>query len=178
MARGPSKRPGYTGPMTPEDRVLRIERTVQQLIAEIENLPAEVVYREPGPGEWPVMSTLAHVAEMLPYWAHQATDVARRPGEPFGRHLDDPARLGAISEHGQDSLDGTVPRIRAGLAECVALLRALPTDAWALAGQHPARGSMTIEQFVDAFLVAHAHEHAEQIRATLATVVVTPPRPL
>jgi uncharacterized damage-inducible protein DinB len=163
--------------MTPEERLLRIERSLQQVIAEIENVPADVVYREPAAGEWPVMSTLAHVAEMLPYWAHQATAVARRPGEPFGRHLDDAARLGAISDHGQDSLQDMAPRIRAGLAECVALLRALPADAWTLAGQHPTRGSMTVEQLVDAFLVTHAQEHAEQIRATLETVAVTPPRP-
>src|SRR5262249_10315461 len=107
---------------------------------------------------------------MLPYWAHQATDVARRPGEPFGRHLDDPARLGAISDHGQDSLESITPRIRAGLTECVDLLRALPTDAWMLAGQHPTRGSIAVEQLVDAFLVAHTQEHSEQIRATLDTL--------
>ena len=156
--------------MTAEERTQRLERTVNQLISEIERLPADVLYRPPSEGEWPVMSTLAHLAELLPYWAHQASGIAARPGEPFGRTLDDPDRVGAVREHGQDSLDTAVNRIRASLAECVHVLRALPADAWSRAGQHPTRGSMTIEQLVDAFLVNHAEEHAVQIQTSVKSL--------
>src|SRR5262249_45806082 len=79
-----------------------LERTVHDLLGEIEALPADVLYREPVPGEWPVMSTLAHLAELLPYWAHEAADLARSPGKDFGRTHDDPRRLGAIAQHGHD----------------------------------------------------------------------------
>jgi hypothetical protein len=82
--------------MTAEERIERLERGVQRLLSEIERLPAEVLYREPNPGEWPVMSILAHVAEMLPYWAHQAEGVARAPQVSFGRTHEDADRLGAI----------------------------------------------------------------------------------
>ena len=153
--------------MTAEERIQRLERTVNQLISEIERLPADVLYRPPSEGEWPVMSTLAHMAELLPYWANQASGVAARPGEPFGRTHDDPDRIGAISEHGMDSLDTAVGRIRSGLQECVRILRALPADAWSSTGQHPTRGPMTIEQLVDAFLVNHAEEHAVQIQTSV-----------
>jgi uncharacterized damage-inducible protein DinB len=153
--------------VTAEERILRIERSVQQLIQEIERLPADVLYRAPGPGEWSVMSTLAHLQEMLPYWAHQAERVVNAPGQPFGRTHDDPQRIGAVEQHGQDSLDAIVPRIRASLAECVQTLRSLPAEGWTLAGQHPSRGTMTVEDFVDAFLVGHAEAHAAQTQATL-----------
>src|SRR5258708_31757063 len=99
------------------------------------------------------MSTPAPLAELLPYWAHQATGIAARPSEPFGRTLDDPDRIGAVRDHGQDSLDTAVSRVRAGLAECVRLLGALPAAAWSSSGQHAIRGPMTIEQLVDAFLI-------------------------
>jgi uncharacterized damage-inducible protein DinB len=156
--------------VTAEERIQRLERSVNQLIQEIERLPADVLYRAPSEGEWPVMSTLAHLAELLPYWAHQAEGIARRPGKPFGRTHDDPDRVGAVKEHGHDSLDMAVNRIRASLEECVGVLRALPAAAWADSGQHPIRGPMTIEQLVDAFLVSHAEEHAEQIQASVKSL--------
>jgi uncharacterized damage-inducible protein DinB len=154
----------------PEERIQRLDRSVNQLIQEIERLPADVLYRPPSEGEWPVMSTLAHLAELLPYWAHQATGVAARPGEPFGRTLDDPDRVGAVAEHGQDSLDTAVSRIRSSLQECLRLLRALPSEAWSRTGQHATRGPMTVEQLVDAFLVDHAEEHAVQVQASVKSL--------
>ena len=164
--------------MTPEERIQRLERSVNQLIQEIERLPADVLYRPPSEGEWPVMSTLAHLAELLPYWAHQATGIANRPGELFGRTHDDPDRIGAVAEHGHDSLDTAVGRIRFSLQECMRLLRALPAEAWSRAGQHPTRGPMTIEQLVDAFLVNHAEEHAIQIQTSVKSLAASSSAPL
>ncbi len=169
MAQGGSKRV-YTCRVIAEDKAGRVAHTVEQLLSEIERLPAEVLYREPAPGEWPVMSTLAHFAELLPYWAHEAADLARSPGKSVGRTHDDPRRLGAIEQHGRDNLQDVVPSIRRGLAESLTTLRSIPSDAWAVVGQHPTRGTISVEQLVDAFLINHAQEHANQIHATLAAL--------
>ena len=175
MASGRSKRPATLIGVTPEERTQRLEASVQRLLQEIERLPADVLYREPCPGEWPVMSTLAHVSELLPYWAHQAERIARSPGVAFGRTHDDPERVGAIDQHGHDSIGAIVPRIRASLADCLGTLRSLPPEAWATNGQHPSRGAMSVEQVVDRFLVDHIEEHAAQISATLSAVSPAPP---
>jgi hypothetical protein len=156
--------------MTAEDYIAPVERTVEQLLIEIEQLPGDVLYREPMPGEWPVMSTLAHLAELLPYWAHEAADLARSPGSPVGRTHDDPRRLGAIEQHGSDSLADMLPRIRAGLNECTATLRGIPDDGWNAVGEHIRRGPITASELLTTFLVGHAEEHAAQIRATLETL--------
>jgi uncharacterized damage-inducible protein DinB len=153
--------------VTREESIRRLEQSVNRLLEDIQRLPGDVLYRAPEPGEWPVMSTLAHLAEMLPYWAHQAEVIARDPGKPFGRRHDDPDRVDAVEQHGRDSLDAIVPRIRVSLDECVRALRALPSEAWAAAGLHPTRGSMTVEQLVESFLVKHADEHASQTQRTL-----------
>src|ERR1043166_663479 len=84
----------HSSRMTAEGHIASVENTVQQLLSEIERLPDDVLYREPAPGEWPVMSTLAHLAELLPFWAHQALGVAEAPEKPFGRTHSDPERLG------------------------------------------------------------------------------------
>ena len=153
--------------MSAEEQIARLERSVHQLLSAVERLPAEVLYREPQPGEWPVMSTLAHVEELLPYWAHEAAQVATAPGKPLGRTHEDPRRIGAITEHGHDSLEAMVPRIRAALAECVTVLRGIPADAWSRTGQHARRGPMSVADVIDDFLVQHAEEHAAQIQAAL-----------
>jgi uncharacterized damage-inducible protein DinB len=166
MAPGASNRSGYTGRVTPEERIERLEASVQRLLADVERLPADVLYREPREGEWPVMSTLSHVAEILPYWAHQAEHIARAPGAAFGRTHADADRLAAIEQHRRDSLEAMVARIRAALAESVSILRRVPADAWATAGQHPTRGAMTADDVIQKFLLEHVEEHAAQISAT------------
>jgi uncharacterized damage-inducible protein DinB len=155
---------------TIDARIQRLQTSVDGLLQRIHELPSEVLYRAPQPGEWPVMSTLAHLSELLPYWAHQAASIAQQPGRPFGRGHDDPDRLGAIDQHGQDSLAAIVPRIRASLDECIGTLRGIPPAAWEQTGQHPRRGAMSISQVVDDFLVNHAEEHAAQVQATLETL--------
>jgi hypothetical protein len=120
------------------------------------------------------MSTLAHVADLMPYWAHQAEAIAQAPGRRFGRQHDDPQRIGAVADHGQDSLNSMVPRLRGGVEECVKTLRALPAEAWTRAGQHPSRGSMTAEQVITVFVADHIDEHLVQIRTTLQALSAAP----
>jgi DinB family protein len=153
-----------------QEQIGRVETTVQQLVGEIEKLPSEVLYREPEPGEWPVMSTLAHLAELLPYWAHEAAELAASPGKHFGRSLDDPRRVGPIEQHRRDSIEAIVPRIREGLAECVQTLRAIRPEDWQVVGQHATRGPMSVEQVVESFVCKHASEHASQIQETLKAI--------
>lgn len=153
--------------MRADDYITPVRRTVEELLGEIEQLPDEVLYREPAPGEWPVMSTLAHLEELLPFWAQEAADLAASPGKPVGRTLEDPRRTGPIQEHAHDSLAAIVPRIRTSLEACEETLRGIPDDRWDAAGQHIRSGAMTVAQLVQSFVVRHANEHAAQIRSTL-----------
>lgn len=157
----------HSAAMTAEELIARVERTVEKLLDEVETLPRDVLYREPSQGEWPVMSTLAHLAELLPFWAHEAADLAASPGKQVGRTHEDPDRLGAIEQHRNDSLGATVPRIRTALNQCVATLRAIPEEGWRAAGPHVRGGQVTAAELVERFVVRHAEDHASQIHATL-----------
>jgi hypothetical protein len=160
-----------------EELVTRVERTVDQLLGEVERLPSSVLYREPAPGEWPVMSALAHVAELLPFWAHEGATLAASPGERVGRALDDPRRVGPIEQHGHDSLDAMVPRVRVGLAECVATLRSIPPEGWQVRGSHPRHPSISVYELIETYVCNHAAEHANQIQATLRTLETAEAKP-
>lgn len=154
--------------MTASPHIANVERTVNQLLDEIGRLPDDVLYREPQPGEWPVMSTLAHLAELLPYWSHEAAALAASPGKAeVGRTHEDPQRLGAIEQHGHDSLASIVPSIRSALDECTRTLRSIPDEGWSAVGQHVRGMPISAEEIVQRFVVNHAEEHARQIHATL-----------
>ena len=160
--------------MTVTDRISRIETSVNQLIETAEALPSQVLYAEPEPNEWAVMSILAHVVELMPYWANQALEVARRSadGQPFGRTHDDPDRIGAVQQHSRDSLDSMLPRLRSASSEAIAALQQIPSDRWTRTARHANRGDMTVEQIVEQFLVSHVEDHLAQARSAIAALQV------
>jgi uncharacterized damage-inducible protein DinB len=154
--------------------VARLDAGLQRLVRTLDGLPSEALYTPPADGEWPVMSTLAHVAEMLPYWAHQGALIAATPGRPFGRTHDDPGRLGAIDEHGHDALAVIGPMLHASLAEAIGVLRTLPDGALAATGQHPARGTMSVQNIIDSFMTGHLDDHVNQIQTALQQLGYSP----
>lgn len=152
-----------------EERVRRLEANVSALIAR--NALDDRAHRKNATHEdWDPIRVLAHVAELLPYWAAQAKDVAERRsnGRPFGRIHTDPTRIAAIEDHARDELVPTVARLRSALAGSVALLRTIPDDAWTKTGTHIRRGEMTIEQIVDQLMCDHLLEHVTQADALKA----------
>ena len=167
-SRAAGHRGGHVNEQAPgEVRAQQLEAAVQGILQQIEGLGQATLYQEPDEGEWSVMKILAHVAELIPYWTRQAQDVATRAenNQPFGRTHEDSDRIAAVEEHAHDSLEDVLPRIRSGLAEATAALRALPPEGWKRTARHARRGEMTVEQIVDQFLLEHIDEHSEQMRA-------------
>ncbi len=152
-----------TAQTTIDQQLQHLETTVRTLLERVRGLPDEKLYAAAGE-EWSVMKVLAHAAELLPYWARQAVDVAAREenGRPFGRTHDDPDRIDAVEGHARDRLEDVVPRIQAGLDETLRLLRGIPASGWARTAHHARRGEMSVEQIVDQFLVDHLDEHLVQ----------------
>ncbi|MDQ3810400.1 MAG: DinB family protein [Chloroflexota bacterium] len=131
--------------------------------------PADA-YARPAAEEWSAAEILAHLAEMLPYWAEQARAVAARgqDGEPFGRTQDDPDRIAAVRQHARDDLRELAAGVRASLDRAAAVLGAIPEPGWQRTGRHARRGEMSVTQIVEQFLVEHAEEHGQQLAAVLA----------
>ncbi len=148
-----------------EQRLQHLDSTVRALLDETRGLSADALYAEQD-GEWSVMKVLAHTAELLPYWARQAEEVAARPqnDQPFGRTHEDPDRIGAVEGHARDRLEDAVASLERGLDEALRRLRGIPAEGWSRTAHHARRGEMTVEQIVDAFLVEHMDEHLAQAR--------------
>ena len=71
----------------PDELIDRLQQAVEEMLTEIDRLQSTDVYASSAAEAWSVTEILAHVVEMLPYWAEQAQAVAARAqdGEPFGR---------------------------------------------------------------------------------------------
>jgi uncharacterized damage-inducible protein DinB len=146
-------------------RAAQLEAEVQSLLRQAETLPADALYTPPAPGQWSAMQILAHVAELVPYWASQARAVAQRTqdDQPFGRTEDDPDRLEAIERHARDRLEDVLSLMSLGLDEACALLRAIPDEGWSRTAHHPTRGEMSVEEIVARFLLDHVVSHQRQL---------------
>jgi hypothetical protein len=105
---------------------------------------------DPDSGErWDRGQVLAHVAEMLPYWAQQAELVAAGRQTEFGRVKSDPDRIAAIERDRRE--------------DPARLLARVDDRALAATGRHQTLGDMTVGELVDRFLVDHLEEHADQL---------------
>jgi hypothetical protein len=137
----------------------RIRRTAPSVPEEARTSP------DPETGErWDRGQVLAHVAEILPYWAQQAGLVVDRGGGvPFGRVKSDPDRIAAIERDRREDPRHLLERMDQGLREVLALLDRLDDEALARTGSHERLGEMTVAGIIDRFLVEHLEEHADQL---------------
>jgi hypothetical protein len=147
------------------DRAGRLQAAAGRIRASALLLPDDALVTDPDPetGErWDRGQVLAHVAEMLPYWAQQAELVASGQVE-FGRVKGDPDRIGAIERDRREDPERLLGRIDEGVAVVLALLDRLDAAALARSGRHQTLGEMTVAGIVDRFAVAHLEEHADQL---------------
>jgi hypothetical protein len=150
----------------PSDRSSRLRNAAERIRATVPRVPDDArTSADPETGErWDRGQVLAHVAEILPYWAEQVELVVERGGGvPFGRVKSNPERIAAIErDRGVDATE-LLRRMDQGLERVLALLDRLDDRALARTGTHERLGEMTAATIVDRFLVEHLEEHAEQL---------------
>jgi hypothetical protein len=122
-----------------------------------------------GDKEWSVTQVLGHMVEMIPYWLGHCRVLIAATAEPpvFGRGPDAPERLAGI-EHG---LIGDPKELLGQLNDEVKAatraIREMSAAERSKKGIHIKLGEMTVADSVERFIVSHAEEHLDQIRAAL-----------
>lgn len=155
------------------ERRHRLVMILDGIFVQVRTVPPEALQRRPQEGEWTAMELLAHVAEIVPYWARQAREVSERAadGELFGRSTadpdDDPGRLAAITGHRGDPLTTIEALLRTGLTQAIVDLRAIQHDRWGRNGKQANGQVTTVAQIVDQRLIGHLQSHAEQLARIL-----------
>ncbi|MBI2760395.1 MAG: DinB family protein [Chloroflexi bacterium] len=145
-----------------ERQVERIEAQVDELVRVIAAASDEAWARRHG-DQWSAAEVCGHVAEMLPFWAAQAREIAADPGRRVGREEDDPRRVGGVRQGASLDRHQTVEHLRAAAAEASAIIRALPDAAWTTEAVSESLGRTTVERMVDALLIQHLEDHVQQV---------------
>ena len=149
----------------PTDQAERLLAAAGRIRASAVVLPDDALTDpDPNSGErWDRGQVLAHVAEMLPYWARQAELIAAGRQDEFGRVSSDPDRVAAIERDRRENPQRLLGRVDEGVAVVLALLERLDDRDLAATGRHQTLGEMTVAEIIDRFAVAHLEEHADQL---------------
>ena len=118
---------------------------------------------------WNPPELLAHVAEMLPYWAGQIERILEGYPEPvpFGRVQTDEERIAAIGRDRSLPLGELFARVDSGTDLAVARLRAMSAADLDRLGTHPTLGEMSVRRVVERMWINHLGEHVTQLESIL-----------
>lgn len=143
----------------------RLQAAANEMLAEVERLPAAVVTWQPAPDVWSVMDILCHVREFIPFWTKQTLSAVDHPNELWGRDHTDRDRLAAVDNTSARQLTDVLQGIREGVAQSSAVLSRL-TDAELereATSKNPKWGRKPAHFIVDQLLVQHVEKHIGQI---------------
>jgi len=165
-----------TSPANPEveailSSVQKSYKELNQLIdGPLARLDPKKLYKSPAEGEWTIMQNLAHIVEMMPYWANEIEKLVARPGQNFGRTAQDEGRLQAIREHSTDSLAQMRAAFPSSYARLEGVLSGLKDSDLKLIGHHSRFGERSLGWFSEEFVTGHLTNHLEQIKTCLAAI--------
>lgn len=158
-----------------DEQIGRIERAVEALTSQ----RARIEAGEPWPlsarfgtepeASWGPRETLAHVAEMLPFWRGEIERILAGPTEPvpFGRVASNELRIGVIERDRSLPLRELFARLEGDAERLMRRLGELSPAEVERTGVHPSLGEMTVRLAAERFVTHHLEEHAAQIAATL-----------
>jgi hypothetical protein len=144
--------------------IVEIEQAGEAYARFVQGLSEEQFRRRPAPDEWTAAEITGHVSEAPVTFATQARLLVERGGGPTGRALDEPGRLAAVARLADRGPKEGAEIVRAGIREACEILRALPEAGWAVMGQHPRNGPMSVRSMVEAFILNHVRGHLRQAR--------------
>src|SRR5262245_4444603 len=90
----------------------RLSSTAEDIFAEVQQLPAELIHWVPAEGVWTVMDNLCHIREFVQFWTGETLRIVQHSTELWGRDHTDSARLAAVPNTGRHRLDRVAADIR------------------------------------------------------------------
>ena len=148
----------------------QLARTADEILAEVQQLPAEVIHWVPAAGVWTVMDNLCHIREFVPFWTGETLRIVQRPSESWGRDQTDTARVAAVTDTAARRLADVIADIREAVRRSAETLRTLSDEQLAVeaASKNPRWGVKPASFVIDDLLVHHVAKHQGQIRRNVA----------
>ena len=162
MAANTVNRPG-------EPQARRLESVYEQLATLMVHADSIRRLRVADGNEWSVMQVLGHMVEMIPYWLGHCRVLVAATAEPpvFGRGPNAPERLHGIERGSNGDPKELLALLNEEVKAATRAIREMSAAERSKRGIHIKLGELTVADSVERFIVAHAEEHLEQIRAAL-----------
>lgn len=159
--------------ITIEQSITSIQETIDLIIDITESLPEDIIRFKPSENEWSIIQILSHISEAIPYWLGEIKHVTDLPGSKWGRGLQDPARLAAVSDSEnlsikkvQEEVVGLKQKVEVGLAY-------LTEDQLRIESPHrnfQKFGNKPVSYIIDHFIEEHLEGHYGQIKRNLTKI--------
>ncbi len=148
----------------------RLQAATDELLAEAQRLPQELLTWQPAPDVWSVMDILCHVEEFVPYWTHQAMAAMQHPEVAWGRDHTNKDRLAAVTGTASRVLADVTRNIRAAAIQSAETLRGMSDASFDIEApsRNPRFGVKPASFIVDHLLVQHVEKHIGQIRRNVS----------
>jgi uncharacterized damage-inducible protein DinB len=145
---------------------VRLQAITDEIAAEVQRLPPQLITWIPGDGVWSVMDILSHIREFVPFWTDETLRIARRPDEQWGRDHTDTGRLAAVANTASYQLEDVLADIRRAVRRSADTLNDLSDADLAVeaTSKNPRWGLKPASFVVDQLLVQHVEKHLGQIR--------------
>ena len=149
---------------------VQLTKTTDEILAEVQQLPPELIHWVPSAGVWTVMDNLCHIREFVPFWTAETLRIVKRPTELWGRDHTDTARLAAVSNTGAQNLEEVVSDIRDAVRRSADVLKALSEQDLAseATSRNPRWGVKPASFVLEELLVHHVAKHQGQIRRNVS----------
>ncbi len=139
----------------------RLASSPAALSAALKGVPDDVVRRRTG-GKWSMIDNAAHVRDIERVYQGRFTQMAF--GETPAFWLLDNDRAAEALKYGEADPAEVAKEFKRLREDSIALLRALPHEAWQRTGLHPEKGEITVEQLA-VRLADHDDAHIGRIKA-------------
>jgi len=106
----------------------QLTATTDEILAEVAQLPPELIHWVPAAGVWTVMDNLCHIREFVPFWTAETLRIVKRPTDQWGRDHTDTARLAAVTNTAAHTLEDVVSDIREVVRRSAEALKALSDE--------------------------------------------------
>ncbi|MGE7761069.1 DinB family protein [Peribacillus sp. NPDC097895] len=150
-----------------------VQQSIDHILETTNKLKEETIRCNPAEDEWSIMQILSHLAEAIPYWLGEVETVVAAPGSKWGRGLQDPARLAAVTDTEQLSVEDVFRQVEALKFKVESVLGEL--DEETLSQESPHRnfakfGNKPVSYIVDHFIDEHVSGHYGQIKRNLSKI--------
>lgn len=147
-----------------EQRLKRLERTADELVAAIRGQSDAALSKRPDAKSWAATEVVCHLRDaeelfMMRFETIMAAD------EPKLAALD-PDRWAQERQYSRNDAREAVSAFRKRREETLAFFRKLESDQWRRGGTHPVRGRFTIDDFAT-LMAWHDDNHLDQLKRAL-----------